>query len=162
MGIGWIYALSYFIIFKANLRKFQAIKQKLQIFPYIVFCNSNSWRIILKRTLNSYISYVLSVYFLLVFDVLNDVPFSLLQSRNKSHYTDSMSVGSSVGIATEHGLDGPWSNPGGDEIFHPFRPELMSTQPPVKLVTWLSQGSKLRQECAADHSPPSIAAVKEE
>ena len=29
---------------------------------------------------------------------------------------------SSVSIATDHGLDGPGSNPGGDEIFRPFRP----------------------------------------
>jgi len=31
--------------------------------------------------------------------------------------------GSSVGIATDYGLDGPGSNPGGDEIFRrPDRP----------------------------------------
>ena len=29
--------------------------------------------------------------------------------------------GSSVGIATDYGLDGPESNPGGDEIFRPSR-----------------------------------------
>jgi hypothetical protein len=29
---------------------------------------------------------------------------------------------SSVGIATGYGLDGPRSNPGGDEIFRPSRP----------------------------------------
>jgi len=29
--------------------------------------------------------------------------------------------GSSVGIATDYGLDGPASNPGGDEIFRPSR-----------------------------------------
>ena len=27
--------------------------------------------------------------------------------------------GNSVGIATDYGLDGPGSNPGGDEIFRP-------------------------------------------
>ena len=27
--------------------------------------------------------------------------------------------GTSVGIATDYGLDGPGSNPGGDEIFRP-------------------------------------------
>ena len=27
--------------------------------------------------------------------------------------------GSSVGIATDYGLDSPGLNPGGDEIFHP-------------------------------------------
>jgi len=39
--------------------------------------------------------------------------------------------GSSVGIATDYGLDGPGSNPGGDEIFRPSRPALEPTQPPV-------------------------------
>ena len=33
-------------------------------------------------------------------------------------------LGSSVGIATDYGLDGPGSNPGGDEIFRPSRPDL--------------------------------------
>jgi len=32
--------------------------------------------------------------------------------------------GSSVGIATDYGLDGPVSNPGGEEIFRPSRPDL--------------------------------------
>jgi len=31
---------------------------------------------------------------------------------------------SSVGIATDYGLDDPRSNPGGDEIFRPYRPVL--------------------------------------
>ena len=35
--------------------------------------------------------------------------------------------GSSVGIATDYGLDGPGSNPGGDEIFSPSRPALGPT-----------------------------------
>ena len=35
--------------------------------------------------------------------------------------------GSSVGIATGYGLDGPGSNPGGDEIFRPSRPALGPT-----------------------------------
>jgi len=42
--------------------------------------------------------------------------------------------GSSVSIATDYGLDGPGSNPGGDEIFRLSRPALGPTQPPLKWV----------------------------
>jgi len=42
--------------------------------------------------------------------------------------------GSSAGIVTDYWLDGPVSNPGGDEIFCPSRPALGPTQPPVQWV----------------------------
>jgi len=45
---------------------------------------------------------------------------------------------SSVGIASEYGLGGPGSNPGGDEIFRPSRPALGPNQSPVKWVPGLS------------------------
>ena len=48
--------------------------------------------------------------------------------------------GSSVGIAIDYGLDGPGSNPGGDEIFRPSSPALGHTQPPVQWVPGLSRG----------------------
>ena len=47
--------------------------------------------------------------------------------------------GNSVGIATDYGLDGPGSNPSGDEIFRLSRLALGPTQPPVKRVTGLSR-----------------------
>jgi len=50
--------------------------------------------------------------------------------------------GSSVGIATDYGLDGPESNPGGDQIFRPSRSALWLTQPPVIWVPGLSRGVK--------------------
>jgi len=69
--------------------------------------------------------------------------------------------GSSVGIATDYGLDGPGSNPGGDEIFRPSRPALGSTQPSVQWVPGLSRG-KVRPGRTTDHSPLSSSAVMEE
>ena len=48
--------------------------------------------------------------------------------------------GSSVGIVTDYGMDGPGLNPRADEIFHPSRPALGPTQPPVQCVPGLSRG----------------------
>ena len=48
--------------------------------------------------------------------------------------------GSSVGIATDDGLDGPGSNPCRDEIFRPSRTALGPTHSPVKWVPGLSLG----------------------
>ena len=47
---------------------------------------------------------------------------------------------SSVGIATDYGLDGPGSNAGGEEILRPSRPALGPTQLTVQWVTDLSRG----------------------
>jgi len=59
-------------------------------------------------------------------------------SINNSDFNTSKSracgPGSSVGIATDYGLDGPGLNPGGDEILRPSRPSLGPIQPPVQWV----------------------------
>jgi len=47
--------------------------------------------------------------------------------------------GNSVNISTDYGLDGPGSNPGGDEVFRPSKPALGPTQPPVKWVPGISR-----------------------
>ena len=52
----------------------------------------------------------------------------------------SCGPGNSVGMAIDYGLDGPGSNPGGDEIYRPFRPALGPTQPPVQWILGLSRG----------------------
>jgi len=57
-------------------------------------------------------------------------------------YVVKCGPGSSVGIATDYGLDGPGSNPGGNEIFRPSIPAQGPTQPPVKSVPGLSRGVK--------------------
>ena len=65
--------------------------------------------------------------------------------------------GSSVGIATDYRLDGPGSNPGGDENFRPWGP-------PSLLYNGyrVFPGGKVRPGRAADHSPPSSVMVMEE
>ena len=57
-----------------------------------------------------------------------------------SHTIVDCGPGSSDDIATGYGPDGPGSNPGRDEIFHPSRPALETTYPPVKWVQSLSRG----------------------
>jgi hypothetical protein len=70
-------------------------------------------------------------------------------------------LGSSVGITTDYGLDGPGLNPGGGEIFRLSRTALEPTQPPIKWVLVFPRG-KVQPRHAADHSAPSSAAVMEE
>ena len=58
----------------------------------------------------------------------------------EKHNEKESGPGSSVGIATDYGLDGPGSNPGGDEIFRPSRPALGPTQRSAQWVPGLSGG----------------------
>jgi hypothetical protein len=66
--------------------------------------------------------------------------------------------GSSVGIATDYGLDCPGSNPCEDEIFRP-RPD-RKWGPPSFLYNGyrVFLEGKVRPGRAADHSPPSSVA----
>ena len=54
--------------------------------------------------------------------------------------------GSSVGIATDYGLDGP-AIESRYEIFHPSRPALGPTQPPVQWVPVLFGGQSTAEAC---------------
>ena len=69
--------------------------------------------------------------------------------------------GSSVGIATDYGLDGTGIKSRWGEIFRSSIPALGATQPPVQRVPGLSRGN-VRPGRAADHSPPSSAMVMKE
>ena len=77
------------------------------------------------------------------------------------YYSLQGGPGSSVGIVTDYGLDGPGSNPGGPRFsVRPDRP----WGPPSLLYNGyrVFPGGKVRPGCAVDHSPPSSAAVMEE
>ena len=50
-----------------------------------------------------------------------------------------------------YGLDGPGSNPGGDEIFRASRTALGPTQPPVQCVLGLSRGLSSRGVALTTH-----------
>jgi hypothetical protein len=66
---------------------------------------------------------------------------------------------SSVGIATEYGLDGPGIESGSGEIFR--RPDWPWGLPSLLYNGYrVFPGGKVRLGRAVDHSPPSDAAVK--
>ena len=84
-----------------------------------------------------------------------------IEKNNCVVFKEMFGPGSSVGIATGYGLDGPGIESRWGEIFRPSIPALGPTQPPVKYVPCLSRG-KVRPGRDADHSHPSSAAVMEE
>ena len=73
-----------------------------------------------------------------------DVILSYTPVKRHTKFSQYLSVYhptvSSVGIAIDYRLNGPGSNPGGDEIFRLSRPALGPTQPPVKWAPGLSRG----------------------
>jgi hypothetical protein len=80
----------------------------------------------------------------------------------KKTYHNRVGRDSSVGIATDYGLDGPgiesrWRR----DFSHTSRPALGPTQRPVQWAPGLSPGVK-RPRRGADHPPPSSAEVKKE
>ena len=70
--------------------------------------------------------------------------------------------GSSVGIANDYGLDGPGSNPGGEEVFHTCPDRPWGPRSLVNNGYRVFPGGKVRSGRAADHSPLSSAPVMEE
>ena len=71
--------------------------------------------------------------------------------------------GSSVGKALDYGLDGPGSNPGGDEIFHLSRPVLGSHPATCKMGTGSFPGGvKCGRGVLLTTHPTSSFAVMEE
>ena len=70
--------------------------------------------------------------------------------------------GSSVGIATDYGLDGPGIESLWGRDFPPVQTGPGAHPVSCKMGTGSFPGGKVRPGRAADHSPPSSAAVMEE
>jgi len=68
-------------------------------------------------------------------------------THTHTHIYEYCGPGSSVSIATKYGLEGPGSNPGGDEIFRPSRPALGPSQPPEQWVPCLSREYSVPRAC---------------
>ena len=84
--------------------------------------------------------------------------YSMLYIMNNA-YVINCGPGSSVGITTDYGLDGPGSNRGGDEIFPPVQTGPGAHPASCIMGSRSFPGGKVRPGRAADHSPSSSAAV---
>jgi len=97
-----------------------------------------SWNIIIKLCqLNRCADYKVYVFKLSVYDCLNGALFLYL-----SKYHTVGGPGNSVGIATDYGLDGPGSNPGGGRDFPPVQTGPGAHPASCKMGTGSFQGVK--------------------
>jgi len=95
-----------------------------------------------------------SLHLRIVLKSVEKVQVSLKSGKNNGYFT-WRSDGLTTGWAVRDQI------PVGTRFIHPSRPALWPTQSPAQWVTGLSLG-KVRPGRAADHSPPSSAAVMEE
>jgi len=66
----------------------------------------------------------------------------VIMQLKQRQYVTVCGPGSSVGIAIDYGLDGPGSNPSGDEIFRSTRPALRPHPASCKMGTGSFLGAK--------------------
>ena len=90
--------------------------------------------------------------------LMTDVPLSMFQSQNKSQYTDLTWAGSSVGIETGYGLDGPGMESWWGRYFPPVQTGPGAHPASCKIGTLSFPGVK----CGCWRLTPSSVAVMEE
>ena len=97
---------------------------------------------VLWRQLTPYFCFYIYIYIYIYTHTHTHVTFTIVRKviGGIYIYIYIYGPGSSVSIATDYGLEGPGSNPVGDEIFHPSRPALGPTQHTTKWVPCLSRG----------------------
>jgi hypothetical protein len=76
--------------------------------------------------------------------------------RNKQPYISICGTVSSVGTATDYGLDGPGSNPGGGEIFRMCADRPWGPPSLLYIGYRVFPGGKVRPGRDADHSPAVV------